>query len=377
MSTTSVTLQHLQVFHYKNYPSAELDFSPKVNCFLGKNGSGKTNLLDAIYSLSFCRSFLSSIDAHSIKQGESEAAVHGDYQLNDEEVRISYQLFTDKKKAVLKNSKSYDRLSEHIGFIPLVLVTPNDIDLIRESSDVRRRWLDQTLSQSSSDYLSHLVKYKHILDQRNALLKNNRYSLSDLKSFLEMYDEQLAEHGTHIFHHRQQFFEAFIPVFENIYQRLSGNDEQPKLTYETEISGTNFLDLLKRSFENDIHAERTAKGIHKDDLEFELQGISLKKFASQGQQKTFLLALKLAQFEYTRTCTQKTPVLLLDDLAEKLDLDRLRSLLIWLKEETQAQLFLSDTDLERIPNLLREIRFDFRAFEVASAHIHHLTQQTA
>lgn len=377
MSSTPITLQHLQVFHYKNYPSAELDFSPKVNCFLGKNGSGKTNLLDAIYSLSFCRSFLSSIDAHSIKQGEGEAAVHGDYQIHDEEVRISYQLYTDKKKAVLKNGKSYDRLSEHIGYIPLVLVTPNDIDLIRESSDVRRRWLDQTLSQSSPDYLSHLVKYKHILDQRNALLKNNRYSLSDLKSFLEMYDEQLAEHGTQIFHHRQQFFEAFIPVFENIYVRLSGNDEQPKLTYETEVDASNFLLLLKRSLENDLHAERTTKGIHKDDLDFELQGISLKKFASQGQQKTFLLALKLAQFEYTRTCTQKTPILLLDDLAEKLDLDRLRSLLIWLKEETQAQLFLSDTDLERIPNLLREIRFEFRAFEVASAHIHHLTNQTA
>ena len=258
-----------------------------------------------------------------------------------------------------KNGKAYDRLSEHIGVLPLVMVTPNDIDLIREASDVRRRWLDQTLSQTSSEYLRLLIQFNHILDQRNAVLKNNRYGKAELSEIISIYNEQLNFSGTQIFLARMSFFESFAPVFETIYNEISQAEELPVLRYESEVNEENYLTLLEGSLERDIHAERTTKGIQKDDIAFELQGKMLKKFASQGQQKTFLLALKLAQLEYTKGLLNKSPLLILDDIAEKLDDNRLRSLLNWLNENTTSQIFLSDTDPEKTPRLLKEVGMAF------------------
>jgi DNA replication and repair protein RecF len=350
-----ITLHKLQLFQFKNYDAFEAQFGPRVNCLLGKNGIGKTNILDAIYSLSFCKSYFSHTDSFSIQDGKDQGAANGEYEILDEPFKISYALFREKKKQVSKNGKAYDRLSEHIGVLPLVMVTPNDIDLIREASDVRRRWLDQTLSQTSPEYLRLLIQYNHILDQRNAVLKNNSYGKSELAEIISIYNEQLNYSGTQIFLARKSFFESFAPVFETIYNEIAQAEEHPVLRYESEVTEENYLSLLEGNLERDIHAERTTKGIHKDDIAFELQGKMLKKFASQGQQKTFLLALKLAQLEYTKGLLNKSPLLILDDISEKLDDNRLRSLLRWLNDNTQSQIFLSDTDLEKTPRLLSEV----------------------
>lgn len=356
---SKISLHKLQLFQFKNYAAYEAQFGPRVNCLLGKNGIGKTNILDAIYSLSFCKSYFSHTDSFSIQDGKEQGAANGEYEVEDEPLKISYALFRDKKKQVSKNGKAYERLSEHIGVLPLVMVTPNDIDLIREASDVRRRWLDQTLSQTSSEYLRLLIQFNHILDQRNAVLKNNRYGKSELAEIISIYNEQLNFSGTQIFLARKSFFESFAPVFESIYNEISQAEELPVLRYETEVNEENYLTLLEGSLERDVHAERTTKGIHKDDIAFELQGKILKKFASQGQQKTFLLALKLAQLEYTKGLLNKSPLLILDDIAEKLDDNRLRSLLNWLNENTTSQIFLSDTDPEKTPRLLKEVGMAF------------------
>ena len=355
-----ITLHKLQLFQFKNYDAYEAQFGPRVNCLLGKNGIGKTNILDAIYSLSFCKSYFSHTDSFSIQDGKEQGAANGEYEIEDEPLKISYALFRDKKKHVSKNGKAYDRLSEHIGVLPLVMVTPNDIDLIQETSDVRRRWLDQTLSQTSAEYLRLLIQFNHILDQRNAVLKNNKYGKRELSEIIAIYNEQLNFSGTQIFLARKSFFESFSPVFESIYNEISQAEEQPVLHYESEVNETNYLSLLEGSLEKDIYAERTTKGIQKDDVVFELQGKMLKKFASQGQQKTFLLALKLAQLEYTKGLLNKSPLLILDDISEKLDDNRLRSLLKWLNENTVSQIFLSDTDLEKTPRLLKEIQMEFK-----------------
>lgn len=353
-----ITLHKLQLFQFKNYDAFEAKFGTRVNCLLGKNGIGKTNILDAIYSLSFCKSYFSHTDGFSIQDGKEQGAANGEYEIQDETLKISYALFRDKKKQVSKNGKAYDRLSEHIGVLPLVMVTPNDIDLIREASDVRRRWLDQTISQTSPEYLRLLIQFNHVLDQRNAVLKNNRSGKSGLAEIISIYNEQLNYSGTQIFLARKSFFESFAPVFESIYNEISQIEEQPVLRYESEVNEENYLSLLEGSMERDIYAERTTKGIHKDDITFELQGKILKKFASQGQQKTYLLALKLAQLEYTKNLLNKSPLLILDDIAEKLDTERLRSLLQWLKEHTDSQIFLSDTDLEKTPRLLLDVELD-------------------
>lgn len=359
-----ITLHKLQLFQFKNYDEFRANFGSRVNCLLGKNGIGKTNVLDAIYSLSFCKSYFSHTDGFSIQEGKDQGAVNGEYALSEDAFKISYALFRDKKKLVSKNGKAYERLSDHIGLLPLVMVTPNDIDLIREASDVRRRWIDQTLSQTSSEYLRLLIQFNHILDQRNAVLKNNRYGKTELSEIIGIYNEQLNYSGTQIYLARKNFLEGFTPVFESIYREIAQAAELPQIRYESEVSESNYLSLLEESLERDIYAERTTKGVHRDDLIFELQGKVLKKFASQGQQKTFLLALKLAQLVYTKNLLEKSPLLILDDISEKLDENRLQSLLVWLNENTESQIFLSDTDLEKIPRLLDEIGMEFKTISL-------------
>ena len=359
-----ISLHKLQLFQFKNYDAFEAHFGPRVNCLLGENGIGKTNILDAIYSLSFCKSYFSHTDSFSIQDEKEQGAANGEYEIDHENIKISYALFRDKKKQVSKNGKAYERLSEHIGVLPLVMVTPNDIDLIREASDVRRKWLDQTLSQTSSEYLRLLILFNHILDQRNAVLKNNNYSTSELFEIITIYNEQISITGTQIFLARKSFFESFSPVFQSIYNKISQAEELPVLRYESEVNEENYLFLLEDSLEKDKYAERTTKGIQKDDIVFELQGKILKKFASQGQQKTFLLALKLAQLEYTKGILNKSPLLILDDISEKLDDNRLRALLQWLHENTNSQIFLSDTDNEKTPRMLAEVGVDFQTISL-------------
>lgn len=353
------TLKKLQLFQFKGYSTIELSFQTGFICFLGKNGSGKTNLLDAIHSLSLCKSYFSSIDQNSIQFNTEQGSVVGDYLVNDENVRIAYQLFKSKKKNVSKNGKAYEKLANHIGYLPLVVVTPYDVDLIREGSEIRRKWLDQCLSQTNSHYLQSLIQYNKVLDQRNALLKNQRMHITDVKELLSVYDLKLIELGNFIHGVRRHFFIQFAPLFHSIFEQIGEPNEAPNLVYESDLNEFSFATLLDQTLQKDIYAERTTVGVHKDDIGFELQDQPVKKFASQGQQKTYLLALKLAQFEYTKKQLNKEPFLLLDDIAEKLDEYRLKALFDWIAKHTQTQVFLSDTDVERIPNVLRELWVSF------------------
>jgi DNA replication and repair protein RecF len=353
------SLKKLQLYQFKGYSSLEISFETGFICFLGKNGSGKTNLLDAIHSLSLCKSYFSSLDQNSIQFNADQGSVVGDYLVNEEEIRIGYQLFKSKKKNVTKNGKSYDKLSSHIGYLPLVVVTPYDVDLIREGSEVRRKWLDQCLSQTNGNYLQSLMQYNKVLEQRNALLKNQRMHITDVKELLGVYDLKLVELGNFIFGIRKQFFIQFTPIFHSIFEQIGEPNESPNLIYESDLNESSFTHLLDQALQKDIYAERTTVGIHKDDIGFELQSQPVKKFASQGQQKTYLLALKLAQFEYTKKQLKKEPFLLLDDIAEKLDEFRLKALFGWIAKHTQTQVFLSDTDVERIPKVLRELWVPF------------------
>lgn len=353
------TLKKLQLFQFKGYSTIELSFQTGFVCFLGKNGSGKTNLLDAIHSLSLCKSYFSSIDQNSIQFNTEQGSVVGDYLVDDENVRIAYQLFKSKKKSVSRNGKAYEKLASHIGYLPLVVVTPYDVDLIREGSEIRRKWLDQCLSQTNNNYLQSLIQYNKVLDQRNALLKNQRMHITDVKELLSVYDSKLVELGNFIHGVRRQFFIQFTPLFHSIFEQIGEPNEAPNLVYESDLNAFSFASLLDQTLQKDIYAERTTVGVHKDDIGFELQAQPVKKFASQGQQKTYLLALKLAQFEYTKKQLEKEPFLLLDDIAEKLDEFRLKALFDWIAKHTQTQVFLSDTDVERIPNVLRELWVSF------------------
>jgi DNA replication and repair protein RecF len=361
-------LKKLQLYQFKGYSDIELSFRTNFVCFLGKNGSGKTNLLDAIHSLSLCKSYFSSLDQNSIQFNKEQGSVIGSYLVNEEEVKIAYQLFKSKKKNVSKNGKNYDRLADHIGYLPLVVVTPYDVDLIREGSEVRRKWLDQCLSQTNSSYLDALIQYNKILEQRNALLKNQRMHITDVRDLVLVYDNKLIDYGNLIHGIRKQFFIQFTPIFNSIFEQIGETNENAQLTYESELSNNSFKELLESSLQKDIYAERTTVGIHKDDIAFELQSQTVKKFASQGQQKTFLLGMKLAQFEYTKLMLQKEPFLLLDDIAEKLDEFRLKALFSWISKHTQTQVFLSDTDVERIPKVLSELWVSFERIIIE----HHL-----
>ena len=358
-------LQNLKLINFKNYEEADLNFSDKINCFVGNNGAGKTNILDAIYYLSFCKSYFNSIDSQNINHETNFFAVHGAYKnqdsLNDQ---VSINQKRNKKKSFKFNKKEYERLADHIGKIPLVMVSPYDRDLINEGSDIRRKYIDGVISQFDKVYLNNLLSYNKALAHRNALLR----SFAERRSFdtlsLEIWDNKLIEYGEPIFEKRKEFLQEFNPVFENNYRFLSGGNEQVELVYESQLALTSFKDLLKQSVDKDRMVRYTNKGIHKDDLLFKIDGYPIKKFGSQGQQKTFVIAVKLAQFEYTRKIKEFKPVLLFDDIFDKLDHDRVNKIIQLVSDDNFGQVFITDTQPERIEAIFKQIAIDHRIFMV-------------
>lgn len=360
-------LTQLSLINFKNYAEFEAKFSEKINCFVGNNGMGKTNLLDAIYYLSFCKSFFNTIDSQNIKHNEGFFVIQGHFNKTGDESEVYCGIKRNQKKIFKKNKKEYDRLSEHIGQFPLVMISPGDSDLINGSSESRRKFLDGIISQYDKIYLDKLISYNQVLKQRNALLKHFSESRSFDSETLEIWDEQLIMYGKGILEIREEFLKQFIPLFNTYYKFISESKEEVALLYENSLGEKDFKTALLTSLSRDRAVHYTTVGPHKDDLEFKLDTFSLKKYASQGQQKSFLLALKLAQFEFIKDQKHTKPLLLLDDVYDKLDEARFTKLLELVSSDKFGQVFITDTHADRMNELLNQKQIDHRIFLVENS----------
>ncbi len=336
-------LKQLKLFHFKNHTEAEFAFSEEINCFTGPNGSGKTNVLDAIHYLSLSKSYFSNTDSLNIQEGQHYFTIHGVFDLDGYEEAIYCGLKQGQKKIVKRNQKEYQRIADHIGLIPIVMIAPGDQELINGSSEVRRKFLDSIICQVNRDYLQNLTAYQRVLQQRNALLKQLAASRSSDTGTLEILDEQLNAYASPIYQSRKLFLEEFKLLFNHYYQIITDGQEDASVLYESQLEQGDLISLLHRHSHRDKLLQHTTAGIHKDDLEFLIGGKSVRRFGSQGQQKSFVVSLKLAQFEYIKQLTHKRPLLLLDDIFEKLDDMRMERLLALVSAETFGQLFVTDT----------------------------------
>lgn len=358
-------LKNLHLFNFKNYDQVELSFGKGFNCFTGLNGSGKTNLLDAIHYLCLCKSYFSSSDLQNIRLGEDFFMLMGDFEKNGKAIQISCSVKKGQKKTFAIDKEEYEKLSDHIGAFPLVIVAPNDSAIITEGSEERRKFIDNIISQCDKKYLETLIAYNKQLAQRNAFLKNESRKGGQDKGLLEIIDEQLVGNGQVIFEMRQSFLKDFVPLFNKHYKNIAESDEEVSLVYESHLESGNFEEQLIKSFERDIMLQYTSVGIHKDDLEFRLNGSPLKKMASQGQQKTFLLALKLAQYDFIKKEKSVKPLLLLDDLFDKLDRNRIKRLLELISDENFGQVFITDTDRSALTQLMQDTEKPVQFFEIS------------
>jgi DNA replication and repair protein RecF len=350
--SVSLELRKLSLFNFRNYEQTSVSFEGQVHCLLGKNGSGKTNLLDAIYYLSFTKSSLLATDTQNIKTGQNFFSIKGTFH-GDREVLCSFQ--AGQKKIMKENGNEYGRLSEHIGKYPAVMIAPNDIELIWDGGEVRRRFIDSMISQVNREYLERLISYTGHLKMRNSLLKRFAERGSVDHDLLESCDRQLIPCGDFIAKTRQEFLSNFLPYFQRHYTFLSGSgSEQVSIAYRSGTDDDTLADALSKNLNRDIILQRTTMGIHRDDFIFTLDGFELKRHGSQGQQKSFLIALKLAEFDVLTAYKMFKPILLLDDIFDKLDDDRIARLIELVGGGTFGQLFITDARPDRSQALLEE-----------------------
>lgn len=361
-----MTLDRLILSNFKNYEEVDLALCGNVNCFVGNNGAGKTNLLDAVYYLSFCKSYFNPVDSQNIRLGQDYFAVHGHYG----EDLVSCILKKGQSKQMRWNKKVCKTLMEHIGRIPLVMVSPSDQGLITGGSDVRRKFVDGVISQTDRTYLDHLIQYTKALEQRNRLLKQMWEDRLWEEGQVAVWDEQLVRHGEYLYASRARFIEAFRPLFEEYYHSIAGADEPGNIDYQRDERP---LDVqLTESRQADKFAQYTTCGPHKDDFLFTLaDDMPLKRFGSQGQQKSFALALKLAQFQYMNDSLGVKPILLLDDIFDKLDLLRVKQLVALVGSDRFGQVLLTDTQPGRVQAIFDELpQLEHRVFEVTKGNVH-------
>ncbi len=345
-------LSTLKLTQFKNYARQSLTFSPRLNCFVGFNGAGKTNLLEAIYYLCMSKGYGSGADQYSIRHGDEVARLDGTFLLDeDRQDRIVVKLRKRQRKVIERNGTPYARISEHVGRYPVVIVTPDDISLVLEGSATRRKLLDNSLSQTDSVYLNHLIAYNRLLENRNAQLKelNGR---ADTSGLLSVYDAQMEVPATYIFEKRREFIEPFTHLLLESYAAISGRREAVGLEYKSQLTDHSWRELVAARSEKDRILQRTTGGIHRDELIFTQEGHPLRRVASQGQLKSFVLSLKLAQYRLLEQSTHRTPILLLDDIFDKLDHERVGQLLELVMSSAFGQLFITDTDPERITSLV-------------------------
>lgn len=362
-----MVITHISVLNYKNLQEVEIDFSPKLNCFLGENGMGKTNILDTIYYLSFCKSSINPIDSQNIKHDEDFFVIQGFYDNDSGDVDEIYcGLKRRRKKQFKRNKKEYSRLSDHIGLIPLVMVSPDDSRLIEGGSDERRKFMDVVISQFDKSYLTALIQYNKALKQRNSLLKSEEPV--DKQLFLVL-EEMMAEAGTVVFEKRKEFITDFIPLFQEYYSAISQDKEIVSLEYKSDMYENSLIDLLASSRPRDLIMGYSLKGIHRDDLIMSLEDFAIKREGSQGQNKTYLVALKLAQFSYLRKVNERTPLLLLDDIFDKLDAKRVEQIMHLVAGNEFGQIFITDTNRSHLEQILHKVKSDYKLFMVKDGSV--------
>ena len=359
-----MNLKSISLVNYKNIESKHLDFDPNINCFVGKNGVGKTNILDAIYHLSFGKSYFNPITSQNIRHNTDFFMIEGLYDRSEREEKVMVSVKKGQKKIIKRNGKNYEKLSEHIGFLPLVIISPADNDLIIEGSATRRKFMDGVLAQTDAEYLNLLLNYNKTLSQRNALLKYFAANHTFDKDNLNIYNDQLHEFGSVIYTKRSNFIKKFTPIFKERYLHIANNTEQIDLIYQSKIHDTPINDLLEQQLSKDRILQHTSVGIHKDDLDFTIDGYSIKKFGSQGQQKSYLIALKLAQFDFILQQSDAAPIILLDDIFDKLDENRVEQLMKLVDDNQFGQLFVSDTHPERTEAVVKKTAQSYKIFEL-------------
>ena len=347
-------LANLKLSNFKSYAEMEADFCPNVNCLVGNNGVGKTNMLDAIYYLSFSKSCFTSTDMQNIRQGEAFFAIHGLYSMEGEKVTVSCIQKRGQQKQMRWNGKAYSSLGEHIGRVPLVMVSPYDQQLIAGGSEVRRRFMDGVLSQTDRSYLNHLLQYQRAVEQRNRLLKQFYDDRCWDEAAIAIWDEQMVRNGEVLYEGRRGFLKDFKPLFDEYFAWITNGTEEGTLEYVTRAD-VPLQQQLEEARQNDKYALYTTVGPHKDDMELAIGGMTVKRFGSQGQQKTFVLALKLAQFEYIYQHGGVKPILLLDDVFDKLDMERVTQLVQLVGSDRFGQVFLTDTQPGRVEHIFEEL----------------------
>jgi len=357
-------LQKITLVNFKNIESQTFDFQQKINCFVGDNGVGKTNILDAIYYLSFAKSYFNPIAGQNIRHGASFFVVEGDYFVKERAEKIVCSFKKGQKKVLKRNGKAYEKFSEHIGQLPLVIISPADRDLVTEGSDTRRKFIDGVISQQDKTYLQNLISYQKILSQRNALLKYFALNRTFDALNLSVYNEQLSNFGTKIYETRKIFLEEFIPIFNEKYELISGKKEQVNLLYKSQLHDLSMQELLSKEIDRDRMLQYTSVGVHKDDLSFEIDHHPIKKFGSQGQQKSYLIALKLAQFEFIKEQSDVIPILLLDDIFDKLDEKRVLQIISLVDNDEFGQIFITDTHSERTEKIIKQSNKEYQIFRL-------------
>jgi len=359
-------LQHLKVLNYKNYEQLEIDFSPKINCFTGMNGTGKTNLLDSVFYLSMCKSYFNPLDSQNVRYNEKFFIMEGKYLLREVEEIIYCGYKINQKKKIKRNNTEYKKFSEHIGLLPVVMVSPADGGLITDGSEERRKFLDTVISQFDHTYLDALVRYNRILQQRNSLLKQFAADRFFDAEMLSVYNLQLSASGQLIYEKRKSFIEKLIPIFQQYYQFISGGNEQVGLGYDSQLHQRRMEKLLTESVEKDRILAYTSVGIHRDDLNLHIGDYSIKKNGSQGQQKTYLVALKFAQSNFITKVNKLKPILLLDDIFDKLDEQRVAKIVELVGNDHFGQIFISDTNQDRMTKILTNSNLEFKLHQVTN-----------
>lgn len=368
-------LKRISILNYKNLEQVELSFSPKLNCFFGQNGMGKTNLLDAVYYLSFCKSAGNPIDSQNIRHDVDFFVIQGFYEAADgspEEIYCGMK--RRQKKQFKRNKKEYTRLSDHIGFLPLVMVSPADSDLIAGGSDERRRFMDVVISQYDKEYLEALIRYNKALAQRNVLLKSETPVEDEL---LLVWEEMMAQTGEVVFRKREEFIREFIPIFQNFYSFISQDKERVGLTYDSHARDASLLEVLKTSRERDRIMGYSLRGVHKDELNMLLGDFPIKREGSQGQNKTYLVALKLAQFDFLKRTGSTVPLLLLDDIFDKLDASRVEQIIKLVAGDSFGQIFITDTNREHLDRILHKVGSDYKMFRVERGEVSEMEEDEA
>lgn len=358
-------LKKLSVVNFKNLAQADLVFTARINCFVGGNGAGKTNVIDAIHYLSVCKSALVMTDAQSVRHGDDFFMLDGEYSTAaDKKECVVCAFRKGSGKTLKRNGKEYGKLSDHVGLIPVVIISPADSVLVNDAAEERRRWLNSFLSQLDKSYMSALIRYNQVLTERNRLLKQG-----GAEEIMEILDMQLVESGQTVHVRRGETIERLIPLVAEYYRILSDDSEQVELRYQSEINETPFAELLAAAREKDRVNQFTTCGIHRDDMKMRIGGYPLRKYGSQGQQKSFLIALKLAQYSIVAGRADEKPILLLDDLFDKLDNERVGRLISLVSHDDFGQIFITDCNRTRLERILRGSGHEYSLFTVDEGRI--------